>query len=95
GWEETRRIILEHHEFWNGSGYPYGLKGEQISKAGRILSVAEFYDSITSERPYRGKLVPEEAVQLVHNSMDTLFDREVCLALLEEVKSAPAVSLHR
>ncbi len=95
GMEETRRIILEHHEFWNGSGYPYGLKGEQISKAGRILSVVEFYDSITSERPYRGKLVPEEAVQLVHNSRDTLFDREVCLALLEGLKSVPTVSLHR
>jgi diguanylate cyclase (GGDEF)-like protein len=95
GMEETRRIILEHHEFWNGSGYPYGLKGEQISKAGRILSVVEFYDSITSERPYRGKLVPEEAVQLVHNSMDTLFDREVCLALLEGLKSVSTLSLHR
>ena len=83
GIEEIKRSILEHHEFWNGSGYPHGLKGEQISKAGRILSVAEFYDSITSERPHRGKLVPEEAVQLVHNSMDTLFDNEVCLAFLE------------
>jgi len=57
--------------------------------------VVEFYDSITSERPYRGKLVPEEAMQLVHNSKDTLFDREVCLALLEGLKSAPTVSLHR
>ena len=83
GMEEIRRAILEHHERRDGSGYPYGLKGEEISKIGRILSVAEFYDSITSERPHRGKLVPEEAVQLVHNSRDTLFDREVCLAFLE------------
>ena len=83
GMEETRRAILEHHEFWNGSGYPYGLKGENISRPGRILSVAEFYDSIISERPHRGKLAPEEALQLVRNSMDTLFDGEVCLAFLE------------
>lgn len=81
--EEPRRYILEHHEFWNGSGYPHGLKGEQISIAGRILSVAEFYDSITSERPHRGKLAPKEAAQLVRNGMDTLFDRDVCLAFLE------------
>src|SRR4030065_345692 len=67
GMEETRRAILEHHEFWNGSGYPYGLKGENISRPGRILSVAEFYDSIISERPHRGKLAPEEALQLVRN----------------------------
>ena len=83
GMENTRRIILEHHEFWNGSGYPYGFKGEQISIAGRILAVAEFYDSITSERPHRGKLYPQEAAQLVRNGMDTLFDRDVCLAFLE------------
>ncbi len=85
GMEEIRRAILEHHERRDGSGYPYGLKGEEISKIGRILSVAEFYDSITSERPHRGKLVPEEAMQLVHNSLDTLFDREVCLAFLEGI----------
>ena len=85
GMEKTKKAILEHHERRDGSGYPYGLKGEEISKIGRILSVAEFYDSITSERPHRGKLVPEEAVQLVHNSMDTLFDREVCLAFLEGI----------
>jgi putative two-component system response regulator len=83
GMEKTRRAILEHHEFWNGSGYPYGLKGENISKPGRILSVGEFYDSIISERPHRGKLAPEEALQLVRNSMDTLFDSEVCRAFLE------------
>jgi diguanylate cyclase (GGDEF)-like protein len=83
GTEEIRRAILEHHECWNGAGYPYGVKGEQISKVGRILSVAEFYDSITSDRPYRGKLVPEEAMQLVSNSRETLFDRDVCAAFLE------------
>jgi diguanylate cyclase (GGDEF)-like protein len=83
GTEEIRRAILEHHECWNGKGYPYGVKGEEISKVGRILSVAEFYDSITSERPHRGKLVPEEAMQLVSNSKDTLFDRDVCDAFLE------------
>ncbi len=47
------------------------------------MLVAEFYDSITSERPHRGKLVPEEAMQLVYNSRDTLFDRDVCVAFLE------------
>lgn len=83
GMEAVQRAILEHHEFWNGSGYPFGIMGERISKAGRIISVAEFYDSITSERPHRGKLYPEEALQLIQNNRDTLFDPDVCLAFLQ------------
>ncbi|OGP99939.1 MAG: hypothetical protein A2Z40_03035 [Deltaproteobacteria bacterium RBG_19FT_COMBO_60_16] len=84
GTTEARRIILEHHEFLDGSGYPYGLKGEEISLGGRILAVAEFYDSITSERPHRGKLRHEEALQLVRNGADTLFDPAVARLFVED-----------
>lgn len=83
GMEETRRFILEHQELYDGSGYPYGLRGEQISLGARILSVAEFYDSITSERPHRGRLLPEEALQLVKNGANTLFDPDVASAFVE------------
>ena len=86
GMEETRRIILEHQEFFDGSGYPYGLRGDQISMGARILSVAEFYDSITSERPHRGKLLPEEALQLIRNSANILFDRNVSQVFVEEIQ---------
>jgi diguanylate cyclase (GGDEF)-like protein len=84
GVEEARRIILEHHEFLDGTGYPYGLKGEEISLGGRILAVAEFYDSITSERPHRGKLRHEEALQLVRNGANTLFDPAVARLFVED-----------
>jgi diguanylate cyclase (GGDEF)-like protein len=84
GLDEMRRIVLEHHERFDGSGYPYGLQGEEISLGARILALAEYYDSITSERPHRGKLLPEEAVQMVRNSASTLFDGNVCQAFLEE-----------
>ena len=87
GMEETRRIILEHHEFFNGSGYPFGLQGEEISKGARILSVAEYYDSITSERPHRGGLRSEEAVQILRTNMGTLFESDVCSAFLEEIQT--------
>jgi diguanylate cyclase (GGDEF)-like protein len=80
----ARRIILEHHEYVDGSGYPYGLKGEEISLGGRILAVAEFYDSITSERPHRGKLLHEEALQLVRNGANTLFDPSVARLMVED-----------
>lgn len=88
GLDDTRRIILEHHEFYNGTGYPYGLRGEEISRGGRILALAEFYDSITSERPHRGSLRSEEAIQLVRNNKDTLFDDAVCIAFLEELRAS-------
>jgi diguanylate cyclase (GGDEF)-like protein len=85
GLEEMRRIVLEHHEHFDGTGYPFGLQGEEISLGARILALAEFYDSITSERPHRGKLHPEEAVQLIRNSVSTLFDGNVCQAFLEVI----------
>jgi diguanylate cyclase (GGDEF)-like protein len=98
GMEETRRIILEHHEHFDGSGYPYGLQGEEISLGARILSVAEFYDSVTSERPHRGKLLPHEAIQLVKNNTNTLFEGQICRAFVEEVQnpdtSGPAGHSH-
>lgn len=87
GLEKTRRVILEHQEFFDGSGYPYGMRGEEISLGARILSVAEFYDSITSERPHRGGLRREEALQLVRNGANTLFDRDVCRVFIEEIEA--------
>jgi diguanylate cyclase (GGDEF)-like protein len=88
GMEEARRMIIEHHEFLDGTGYPYGLRGDSISRGARIIGLAEFYDSIVSERPHRGALRSEEALQLVRNSRDTLFDAEICRAFLEEMQQA-------
>jgi HD-GYP domain-containing protein (c-di-GMP phosphodiesterase class II) len=77
GMDATRRAILEHHEHFDGSGYPYGLRGDDISVAARILSVAECYDSAVSARPHRGALLPEEALRMVQIGSGTLFDPEV------------------
>jgi HD-GYP domain-containing protein (c-di-GMP phosphodiesterase class II) len=58
-------LILHHHEWWNGSGYPAGLAGDSIPLACRILAVADAYDAMTSDRPHRRALSPAEArVQL-------------------------------
>jgi len=77
GMDATRRAILEHHEHFDGSGYPYGLHGDDISVAARILSVAECYDSAVSARPHRSALPPEDALQMVRSGSSTLFDPEV------------------
>jgi len=78
GADSVRRIILEHQEFWNGSGYPHNLRGEEISLPGRILSLVEYYDSILSERPHRGALRQEEAKQIIRSNCGKLFDEQVC-----------------
>ncbi len=77
GMDATRRAILEHHEHFDGSGYPYGLRGADISIPARILSVAECYDSAIFARPHRAALPPEEALQMVRGGAGTLFDPEV------------------
>ena len=77
GVDATRRAILEHHEHFDGTGYPHGLRAEDASKLARILSVAEFYDSAVSSRPHRDALPEEEVRQMVRDGSGTLFDPEV------------------
>ena len=85
GMDATRRAILEHHEHFDGSGYPYGLRGEDLSMLARILSVAEFYDSGVSARPHRTALPEEEVRQMVRGGAGTLFDPEVTQLFLKAI----------
>jgi putative nucleotidyltransferase with HDIG domain len=66
--------ILEHHERYDGKGYPQGLAGEAISIKGRLLAVADTYDAMTSDRVYRKGLDPEYAFQEIVNNARTQFD---------------------
>jgi len=59
-------IIRHHHERMDGSGYPDGLRGEEIPLKARILQVADVYDALTNDRPYRGALTTREALQILH-----------------------------
>ncbi len=67
-------IVRAHHESWDGSGYPRGLKGDQIPIGARILSVVDCYDALTSDRPYRPALSDEEAMKIVMERRGTMYD---------------------
>jgi diguanylate cyclase (GGDEF)-like protein/PAS domain S-box-containing protein len=66
--------ILKHHEWWNGEGYPFGLKGEEIPLECRIMAIVDAYDSMTSDRPYRKALPPENAIAELLRCSGTQFD---------------------
>jgi HD-GYP domain-containing protein (c-di-GMP phosphodiesterase class II) len=71
------QAILQHHERWNGSGYPAGLKGEDIIIEARILSVADVVDAMVFPRPYGVALGMEQALEAVHQAAGTLYDPQV------------------
>jgi putative two-component system response regulator len=58
-------IIRHHHERWDGSGYPDGLRGQQIPLLARVVQVADIYDALTSERPYKPAFLAEEALEII------------------------------
>ena len=67
-------IAGTHHEKWDGSGYPEGLKGESIPLEGRLMAIADVYDALISERPYKKALKHEEACRIIEESSGTHFD---------------------
>lgn len=69
--------VKAHHEKWNGTGYPDGLKGEQIPLAGRIIAIADTYDAMTSTRPYRTALSHETAMNEIGRCSGTQFDPQL------------------
>jgi len=78
--------IRQHHERWDGKGYPDGLAGEEISIVGRILAVADVYDSLTSIRPYREAFFYEKALEELLRVSDSQLDLEIVHALLSVQK---------
>jgi putative two-component system response regulator len=82
------RIALTHHEWFDGSGYPRGLEGEEIPIEGRIVAVADVFDALLSDRPYRPAMSLEEAVEVIREGRGTQFDPEVVDVLLEGIDDA-------
>lgn len=79
-------IVRYHHEKWDGSGYPKGLKGEQIPLIARIISVVDFYDATRCDRPYRKGMKREDSLALLNNMVGTAFDPKVVKKFAEHVE---------
>jgi PAS domain S-box-containing protein/putative nucleotidyltransferase with HDIG domain len=73
----ARVIALSHHERWDGTGYPQGLRGEEIPIAGRLVAVADVFDALTHERPYKRAWSVDEAVEEIRQLAGTHFDPQV------------------
>ncbi|HYH87044.1 MAG TPA: HD domain-containing phosphohydrolase [Pyrinomonadaceae bacterium] len=76
-----------HHEMMNGKGYPQGLKGEQIPMQARIVSVADTFDAMTTDRPYQKGMSLEDAIALIKTFVGTRYDERVVAALVEACES--------
>jgi putative nucleotidyltransferase with HDIG domain len=79
--EEIMDFVRSHHERLDGSGYPRGLKGEEVSMIARIAAVADMYDALTSGRPYRVAATSQEALALLRSEAGDLLDASVVEAL--------------
>lgn len=80
-----KNIIAEHHERWDGKGYPDGKKGEEISIEGRIVALADVFDALTTKRPYKEAFPFEKAVEMIIQERGTHFDPNVVDAFLKKI----------
>ncbi|GAC1360786.1 MAG: hypothetical protein NVS2B12_15110 [Ktedonobacteraceae bacterium] len=81
--------VLHHHESWNGQGYPVGLKGEEIPLSSRILAIADVYDVLTSQRPYKAPSSVQEARERLIAGTGTNFDPILVQAFVQLIDSKP------
>lgn len=81
----AREIALTHHEKWDGSGYPNGLAGKAIPQAGRIAALADVFDALTSERPYKKAWSVDDAVDLIRENRGKHFDPALVDIFLEQL----------
>ncbi len=89
--QATFEAVFQHHERYDGSGYPQGLKGEEISFAGRIVAIADVFDAMSHNRPYRDGQSIDDVLELMSSASGTHFDRELLAVFVGMAKGLPRV----
>ncbi len=89
---EARDVVWQHHERWDGGGYPRGLKGKEIYVGARIFAIIDTYDAMTSDRPYRKALSHEIACKEISDMKGTQFDPEI-VGVWEQIPESDLVRL--
>jgi len=84
--KDASEIILSHHERYDGTGYPEGRKHKDIILEAQILSIADVFDALTSERPYRNAMTVEEALDIIEKGKGIQFDSKLADAFIKMVK---------
>ena len=87
-------IALQHHEKWDGTGYPFGLRDTEISLAARIVALADFYDAVTSKRVYKEAMSHEETSKLIREQRGKHFDPEVADAFVANEREFNTIRAH-
>ncbi len=87
--QSSKIATLYHHEQFNGNGYPQGLLGDAIPLFCRIISVADVYDALTSDRPYRKAMLPSDAIEYIMGGYATMFDPQIVKAITKKVAPYP------
>ncbi len=88
--QQAEAIALTHHEKWDGSGYPRGLRGLEIPLAGRIVAIADVFDALTSKRPYKEPFSIEKSFEIIKQGRGSHFDPDVVdafFAIQDEILS--------
>lgn len=91
----VKSIVIQHHEHTDGSGYPNRSQENQINKYAQIVGIADIYDAMTSDRPYRRAVCPKEAIEYIHANKGKIYFKDVAEAFIERIAPYPRGTLVR
>jgi putative two-component system response regulator len=91
--EYAKLCVISHHERWDGKGYPHGLKGVEIPLQGRIMAIADVYDALVNERPYKKPYPHDKAVEIIKENKGTHFDPNIVDVFLDVAQQFTEVTL--
>jgi putative two-component system response regulator len=85
--QAAETIALNHHERWDGSGYPHGIQGDEIPLSARMCAIADVFDALTTPRPYKKEITAEDASRLIIGASGSLFDPQLVQVFEDELQA--------